>query len=160
MMLEIRQLDLRQEHDFQTLARCTARLYRELVDDEDAALFEAQLGRIRRQLIENSPQHWAFVATQGGDSPLAFFTLAESFALFAHGRYGILNELWVDSAKRSLGIGAQVIHHCRAFGKGRGWLRIDVSAPPDSRWDRSLQFYRSCGFVLTGRKLKIFIDEG
>lgn len=157
-MLEMRQLDLQREHDFQILVRCTARLYRELIGDDGAALSDAQLQQIRAQITDESPLHWAFVGTLGADEPVAFFTLAESFALFAHGRYGILNELWVDSTRRNAGLGAQVIEHCRTFGRQRGWQRIDVSAPPDPRWDRSFEFYKRCGFVLTGRKLKIHID--
>ena len=90
--------------------------------------------------------------------PICLATLAESFSFFARGHYGIINELWVRSDARSRGAGARMIEHCAELGRKRGWRRIDVSAPADSKWDRSFEFYRKRGFLLTGRKLKYMIE--
>lgn len=53
--------------------------------------------------------HWAFQLVDTSGRTAAFFALAESFAFFAHGSYGILNELWVNPEVRSRGVGKDVI---------------------------------------------------
>ena len=87
----------------------------------------------------------------------SFFTLAQTFSYFAHGSYGILNELWVNSEFRSQGVGEAVITYCENFARTQGWQRIDVSAPPMPQWDRSFAFYEKRGFEFTGRKLKYIV---
>lgn len=61
---------------------------------------------------------------------------------------------WVRSDARSAEVGAQAIEFVRAFGAQQGWRRLDVSAPPDAKWDRTVAFYRKQGFEIAGRKLK------
>jgi GNAT superfamily N-acetyltransferase len=112
------------------------------------------------ELHADAPSHWAFVGDHGGPEPLVFATLAESFAVFAGGRYGIINELWVHEGSRSAGVGGLMIEHLAEFGRRRGWKRIDVSAPQDPKWDRSLAFYLARGFQQTGRKLKLMLNQG
>lgn len=106
----------------------------------------------------NGRAHWAFRATDEVGDMVAFFTLAESFAFFAHGAYGILNELWVRPDARSRGVGREILQFCGDFARQRGWERIDVSAPPLAKWDRTVSFYEKNGFVVTGRKLKLLLD--
>lgn len=158
-VLTFRELDLAEDADFEQLAQHVERLYRELFGRE-AVPAPSELQRLREEATTHSPSHWAFLARDADPAPVAFFTLAEAFAIFARGRYGIINELWVRPDARSQGVGARVLDHCRAFGTERGWRRIDVSAPANAEWDRSFEFYRKCGFTLTGRKLKIMLDAG
>jgi GNAT superfamily N-acetyltransferase len=81
-------------------------------------------------------------------------TLFESFAIYAGGAYGIISELYVAPAHRSSGVGKALIAAAVAHGRARGWLRIDVTAPEDPRFDRTRRFYEREGFVFTGPKLK------
>jgi len=106
----------------------------------------------------NDPKnsHHVYCLKENNDT-LAFFTLGESFSVFAHGNYGIINELWVNKHFRSKGIGQKVIEEIRKIGKEKGWQRIDVSAPSDEKWNRSFDFYQQNGFAFTGRKLKILL---
>lgn len=154
-MSPIRELRLDDQADFEVLTACVTELYVELFGASaapDAAAWE----RVRQQVTEPSgAKHWAFVACDDADQPIAFVTLAEAFAVFARGRYGIINELWVRADARSSGVGADVIQFVRAFAQQRGWLRVDVSAPLDPKWDRSVAFYQRQGFEPTGRKLKL-----
>ncbi|WP_112480371.1 GNAT family N-acetyltransferase [Vibrio variabilis] len=87
---------------------------------------------------------------------VAFVTLSESFSIFAHGRYGIINELWVHEDHRSKGIGQAVIQELVEISHVYGWSRIDVTAPPSKSWNRTFEFYQKCGFEFTGRKLKMY----
>lgn len=158
-MLTFRELDLAQDDDFEQLALHVERLYTELFGAE-AVPARSELRRLQAEAATRASSHWAWVARDGASSPAAFFTLAEAFAIFARGRYGIINELWVRPDVRSQGVGALVLDHCRAFGVERGWRRIDVSAPASAKWDRSFEFYEKRGFVPTGRKLKCMLEVG
>ncbi|MBQ4879965.1 GNAT family N-acetyltransferase [Pseudoalteromonas luteoviolacea] len=91
------------------------------------------------------------------DQAVAFFTLSESFSFFASGRYGIINELWVCQDQRANGVGSKVIDEIITLAKEHKWSRVDVSAPPNTQWDRTFAFYQKCGFEFTGRKLKRYL---
>jgi len=128
-------------------------LYLELFG-QDAVLADELFDNIYSQLQDRRNGHNAYCIKQNNET-VAFFTLAEAYAIFAHGKYGIINELWVDKKYRSTGIGAAVIDEILNISRERGWQRIDVSAPPSTDWDRTFEFYLKNGFTLTGRKLKI-----
>ena len=153
-VVSLRQLDLRQSDDFDCLRVHIGLLYAELFG-EGLVPSEACFDALAEQIRDRGPAHWAFLGTAPDQKPIAFATLAESFAVFAEGAYGIINELWVHRDHRSRGVGARVLEHCRQFGLHRGWRRIDVSAPAMAKWDRTFAFYQNHGFELTGRKLKI-----
>lgn len=128
-------------------------LYAEIFGDEavpSAELFDS----IFAQLSDPNNRHDAYCLKENNEV-VAFFTLGESFSIFAHGKYGIINELWVNKAFRSKGVGKLVIEEILNIGKARGWHRIDVSAPVPEAWDRTFDFYKRNGFVYTGRKLKV-----
>jgi ribosomal protein S18 acetylase RimI-like enzyme len=117
------------------------------------------LRSLAEQLRRHAPAHWAFLGSEGTRRDIAFVTLGESFSVFAGGTYGIINELWVHPECRSQGLGAQVVEHCRAFGRMRCWRRIDVSVPPTERWDRTFTFYEKAGFELKGRTLECVLKQ-
>jgi len=152
-MVDIRELNLNLESDFEIMGTHIAHLYVELFGPSSVP-DAATMADLRRQYVEHEPAHWAFVGANAAGEVVVFATLAESFAVFARGRYGIINELWVRSGERSAGLGAEMLEHIEAIGRQRGWHRIDVSAPQDPRWDRSHAFYVKRGFQPTGRKLK------
>lgn len=131
-------------------------LYVELFG-ESAAPSTQLFERLERESQISRVKHWAFGAFLSQDEArlVGLVTLAESFAAFAGGPYLIMGELWVDEEYRSRGVGTQLIRHCEHFSVDHGYGRIDVSAPPDSRWDRTYAFYQTNGFVPTGRKLKL-----
>lgn len=148
--------ELSAQRDGEEIARCLRLLYAELFGP--AAVLSAQdFAKVLGQWEQGARPHWAFQVLDESSRVVAFFTLAESFAFFAHGSYGILNELWVNPSVRSEGVGEHVISFCVGFARQRGWERIDVSAPPGAEWDRTFAFYQKRGFILTGRKLKILV---
>jgi GNAT superfamily N-acetyltransferase len=155
-MLDIRELLLGEPRDFELCVSHIEALYAELFGPGGLpTLHDVQ--QLREQLAGRGPLHWAFLARDADGAAVGFMTLAESFAIFARGRYGIINELWVHPDARAQGVGAALLLHCKAFGRARGWRRIDVTAPPGPEWDRSFDFYRKHGFTPTGRKLKTLL---
>lgn len=143
---------------FQEIADFLAILYAELFGI-DAVLSEQVLQKSKAQWIKEPSRHRAFKVIDNSDEAVAFFTLAEAFAFFAHGAYGIINELWVMPKHRSKGVGGEVLAMIKALAKENGWGRIDVSAPPFEEWIRTFEFYQKYGFVFTGKKLKFINSE-
>ena len=103
------------------------------------------------------PGTWTFLARGDDGQPLGVLTLVESFAIYASGAYGIINETYVVPAARSAGVGRALIDAARAVGRERGWSRIDVTAPESPRWSRTRAFYEREGFAFTGPKLKLLV---
>jgi GNAT superfamily N-acetyltransferase len=101
----------------------------------------------------------AIVALDDDGAVVAVTTLVESFALYANGRYGILLEMYVAPAHRSSGLGARLLQHAAAYGRARGWSRIEVTAPEGRQWGRTVDFYKRNGFRFAGPKLKITLRE-
>lgn len=130
-------------------------LYSELFNEE-AVPSDEVFNHLFSQMVETNYCHKAYCLKENNET-IAFFTLAESFSIFAHGKYGIINELWVAKKFRSNGIGKAVIQEILKIGADKNWKRIDVSAPSDEKWDRTFEFYQKNGFVFTGRKLKIYV---
>jgi GNAT superfamily N-acetyltransferase len=79
----------------------------------------------------------------------------ESFAIYAGGNYGVIDEMYVVPDYRSRGIGQQFLAALQEFARQKKWQRIDVTAPPEEKWKRTLAFYENEGFIFTGPKLRL-----
>lgn len=66
----------------------------------------------------------------------------------------MIDEMYVLPEYRSQNAGGLLVEKAKEIGKERGWKRIDVTAPTEERWKRTVSFYEKCGFVFTGPKLK------
>jgi GNAT superfamily N-acetyltransferase len=104
-------------------------------------------------------QHVAFLARSEGESAIGVVTVAEAFAVYAGGAYGIINEMYVVPGFRSAGVGALLVDAVKTLGRARGWRRVDVTAPESARWSRTRLFYERMGFTFTGPKLKVVLSS-
>ena len=134
--------------------RLVGRLLVELADDpaEFAGWDASQVEPILR---ESGDRFAAFLAVGHDGEPVGVATLTEAVAAYAQGRYGIISELYVAPDYRSRGVGKLLLDAVAAFGRRRGWRRVDVTAPPEARWERTVEFYQQNGFVFTGPKLRL-----
>ena len=96
----------------------------------------------------------AFFAADANENPIGFITITESFAVYAGGNYGIIDEMYVKPAFRGAGIGKTLIKRAKKHAKEKGWQRLDVTTPTETRWARTRVFYEREGFSFTGNKLK------
>ena len=101
-------------------------------------------------------QYFVFVARDDNANTSGFLALYESHALYAEGSFGTIPELYVRPVYRSQDVGHQLLAESRAFGRLRGWKRLEVTTPPLTEFDKTLAFYQREGFTITGgRKLKL-----
>ncbi|NTS77526.1 GNAT family N-acetyltransferase [Catenovulum sp. SM1970] len=145
-------MDLHEITETRLIKHYITQLYSELFGDKSVPS-EACFEKIFEQLSANT--HFAYEVKQH-NQVVAFFTLGQSFSIFAQGRYGIINELWVNPECRAKGVGQAVMQEIIKLAQVHGWSRIDVTAPPDEKWNRTFEFYQKCGFEFTGRKLKLY----
>ncbi len=132
--------------------RLVKELLRELGEEEkDAGVLNE--GALLRAWQSRRTSCFVFLAMDG-ETPVGVMTLAESFAIYANGALGIINEMYVAPAYRSAGVGSLLIDAAKALGRRRGWHRIEVTAPEAERWARTRRFYEREGFVFAGPKLK------
>lgn len=115
-------------------------------------------GLDRAKTLRDLEMDWerftAFLARAPGGEAVGVATLVETFAIYAGGRYGVIDEMYVAPEYRCRGVGRQLIDAVKRHGRLRGWARVDVSAPPEGRWARTVAFYERQGFVFTGPKLR------
>lgn len=106
----------------------------------------AALISLCRQLL-SSEHYTAFLAVDAMGTPLGLLTLNECSALYVSGHLGWIQELYVAPEARSLGVGRQLIAAAMAYGRERGWQRLEVNTPDVDMWPRTAAFYRRAGFL-------------
>jgi len=153
--MKLIELDL--SNSFDEVSQYIDLLYRELFGEE--AVLSSQIkDDFKQQWKTCKPAHWAYKINDN-NQVVAFFTLAESFSFFAHGRYGIINELWVAPDFRAQGVGGKVLQLIKELAHEKNWQRIDVSAPPFDEWLKTFEFYQKHDFIYTGKKLKYLVNK-
>jgi GNAT superfamily N-acetyltransferase len=138
--------------DRQTVLELVERLLTELEElpkefaglDRDRTLFD---------LANAGDTFIAFLARISGE-PIGVLTVTETFAIYAGGRYGVIDEMYVVPEHRSSGVGRVLLEAAKELGMVRGWRRIDVTAPRGPAGERTVRFYERQGFVFTGPKLR------
>ena len=86
--------------------------------------------------------------------PVALMMLNECAAIYAGGAFGEVTELYVRPDLRSQGLAALLIGQALKIGREKGWARLEVGAPNQPDWARTLQFYLREGFTEIGPRLK------
>jgi GNAT superfamily N-acetyltransferase len=110
-----------------------------------------------RRIVEhwkaNEDRFTVFIAYSDSMEALGIMTIAENFAFYADGNFGIINELYVEPAARNRQVGKMLIQTAKAYAESKGWRRLDVTAPYGDKWQRTVNFYLREGFVHAGPKL-------
>jgi GNAT superfamily N-acetyltransferase len=144
--------------DLPEVLRLVERLLDELHEDDEFVGLDRHrtLGDLERE----GNRFVALLARREDGEAAGVLTLTETFAIYAGGRYGVIDELYVAPAHRSSGVGRLLLDAAAAVGRERGWRRIDVTAPPGDKWQRTVSFYEKNGFVFTGPKLRRSLADG
>ena len=92
--------------------------------------------------------------------PVAVVTLSETYALYASGKVGIIQEFYVVPALRSTGLGSKLIKQVRDYGIKNKWSCIELCTPPLPEFDRTLAFYKKNELnPVGGRKMRQILVE-
>lgn len=81
---------------------------------------------------------------------IGFGAICESHSLYAEGSFGIIQELYVLPEYRSKEVGKFLIQEIVRFAKEQKWKRLELCTPPVPEFDRTVDFYKSNGFEITG----------
>lgn len=150
-----------QEKDYADLVFMVGELLNEIMVKTNLQAFnfepEETLGRAK-ELISNE-KYWVFLAKDlDSKTNIGFISLFEGYALYSEGAFGTIPELFVSPSYRSQKIGQALLKEAIEFGKNKGWSRLEVTTPPLPQFDKTLDFYKTNGFEISGgRKLKIDI---
>ncbi|MFT4064719.1 GNAT family N-acetyltransferase [Paraburkholderia sp.] len=109
---------------------------------------------IAEAVLKQTSRSFGYLALEG-DSPVGVLLMTEGIAIYAGGAFGQITELYVRPEYRSGGVAAALVGEAVKFGRERGWKRLDVGAPRQPRWSRTLAFYLSAGFVEVGPRLRV-----
>lgn len=84
--------------------------------------------------------------------------LAASWITTVHagGMYGLIQDLWVDGARRGAGVGAELMTAYCALAEARGATRIEVGIPRDTfpGLEATRRFYERNGFEVVGARMR------
>jgi GNAT superfamily N-acetyltransferase len=107
-------------------------------------------------LLEAYEAHVALLA-QDEDEIVGVVTLVESVSLYAGGRIGVINELYVEPAYRSEGVGKMLLDAAANFARANGWRRLEVTTPGEE-YLRTRRFYEREGFMEIGPRYKLTLE--
>ena len=102
-----------------------------------------------------SAGHYAAIIGWSNNMPIAVSTITETYALYAGGKIGVIQEFYVMPEFRSSGIGAMLIARVKSYGKAQGWSCMELCTPPLPEFERTLNFYQNNGLTpVGGRKMR------
>ena len=157
-MKDIR-ISLASKEDATQITVLTGELLNEIMSAVDNYLFLFDIEQAKdmtTELIEKNIYH-VFIAFYKNEI-VGFISLQEHYALYVGGRYGTISEFYVEPEYRSLGIGNALLSKVKLHASKKKYRRVEVTTPPLPEFEKSLHFYQSQGFEITGgRKLKIEI---
>ena len=109
---------------------------------------------IANQRLEDRSGFVAYVAFDSEDQAVGVITVSAVGAIYAAGVVGTIQELYVVPAWRSAGVGRELLARVVDLGRRSGWSRIEVGAPANEQWARTINFYKASGFTEIGPRLQ------
>lgn len=143
------------------VARLVEALTTEICNRTNSQHFDIDLeGTTRRckDFLENG--YYSAILGFYADQPVALATLAETYALYAGGKIGVIQEFYVTPVFRSRGVGEALIAQVRAHGERKAWACMELCTPPLPAFERTLAFYQSNGLMpVGGRKMRQSLES-
>lgn len=123
-----------------------------LVELGGRALDEGVAGPVYEELISR-PERGFVMLGEDERRAVAVCTVSWVHALRSGGPYAIIQEMYVEPALRSSGIGRRVLERAAALARERGAAFVELGTPLDGR--RQIAFYARSGFVSVGERLRL-----
>lgn len=150
-------VELAREHEIPIVLAFVEELLTEL-GDEGQEFSGIEREKLRADLEQNrrSGRFLPLLARDESGTPVGVLTLSFSFAVYAGGEYGVIDEMYVKPKWRGQGVGTTLVATAVELARERRWCRLDVTGPesPAGGASRALEFYGGLGFRFTGPKLR------
>jgi GNAT superfamily N-acetyltransferase len=122
-----------------------------LVELGGRPLDPARAGAVYAEILARPELGFVFLAEEGGAGS-AVCTVSLVHALRSAGWYGIVQEMYVAPERRSTGLGARLLHEALGHARKHGCAFVELGTPLGG--ERQVAFYRRCGFVPVGERLR------
>ena len=137
-----------QSEDIAKLAICLTNEIIERTGTKHFDVDEPLAIKLCEHFVANGLYH--VMAAFDGDDVIGFGAICESHSLYAEGAFGTVQEFYVIPEYRSQGVGQSLIEAIVEFAKQQNWSRLELCTPPIPEFDRTVGFYLSNGFEITG----------
>ena len=146
--MNIKIIDKSEAKEIAKLAVC---LTNEIIERTGIKHFDVDIP-LAIKLCENYVNNgqYTIIAAYDDDVIVGFGALCESHSLYAEGSFGIIQEFFVLPKYRSQNIGEKLIKNIVAFAESKNWKRLELCTPPLPEFNRTVTFYKSNGFEVTG----------
>lgn len=129
-----------------------AEMLANLFEDVGHTLTAAEIADVFVKMDEDVMHSTLLAFNDNGDA-VGVLTMVESLALYAGGRIGVINELYVVPPYRSEGVGKMLLDAAKELAEERGWQRLEVTTP-GAQYEKTLRFYEREGFMPIGPRYK------
>lgn len=117
-------------------------------------------GTIKRCAELLSAGHYAAIIGWLNNTPIAVSTISETYALYAGGKIGVIQEFYVAPEYRAAGVGAMLITQVKQYGQNHDWSCMELCTSPLPEFERTLSFYQQHGLnPVGGRKMRLNLSQ-
>jgi ribosomal protein S18 acetylase RimI-like enzyme len=136
------------------VASSVARLLRELGGIPPP---EEKLADGVRAVLARPHEVSVILAVSSAQNLVGLLGVSWQWALRTAGPYGLIQELWVDSAARGRGVGSQLLAQLTSEARARGVRRIEVGLPGERypQLSGTERFYLSSSFAPIGSRMRL-----
>jgi len=142
--------------DSELIASFVVKLTNEISQLTNAKHFDIDLDSTSercRELIRDG--HYAAIIGEYENLPIAVVTMTETYALYAGGKIGVIQEFYIAPKYRASGVGSMLIEHVKEYALQHHWSSIELCTPPLPEFERTLNFYQKNGLIpVGGRKMR------
>lgn len=109
----------------------------------------------------DDPDGASVLIAEAGGKVVGVLSASWQRAIHVPGAYATIQDLWVDEAWRSRGVGAELVEAIASQARGRGVSRLEVGLPRETfaAIASTESFYRRNGFEHLGPRMRRLLDD-
>jgi GNAT superfamily N-acetyltransferase len=113
------------------------------------------------QALLDDPQGGSVLIAEADGGIVGVLTASWQRAIHVPGVYATIQDLWVDEAWRSRGVGAELVEAVASQARTRGVSRLEVGIPRETfaAIASTESFYKRNGFERLGPRMRRLLDE-
>ena len=114
------------------------------------------------QALLDDPQGGSVLIAEADGEIVGVLTASWQRAIHVPGVYATVQDLWVDEAWRSRGVGAELVEAIASQARARGVSRLEVGLPRETfaAIASTESFYRRNGFEHLGPRMRRLLADG